>query len=224
MKIQIYLMVIILGVISISAYSDSIEFEEVAVLPGGAALIPVNISSATDIAGINISMKYDSNVFSSPAALRNNTILQEDHDIHSYIPQDGEFFVTAYSPLNALSFTEQSGTVFTLSLEVDPAALYGTYVIDFATSEIPLASSSGLSGLNGNSIEHERITGIVSVQETVEPTNTPTSTPSNTPTQTHTFTPTWTPTQTATPTETPIPLPTYTPTPILEYIKGPYRY
>lgn len=157
--------------------------------PGTTVLLPVILSSATDIAGVNIRIEYDPSVFSSPGVVR-GSLLEDSHLIFSNasgivppLPQksfEGNHLIFSNSPgtarlcalaysYDASPFTSQTGTVFSLSFMVSASAPDGVYAISFSTDSSGYFPSSGLSDLAGNRLEHTQTAGSITVDSSAPP-------------------------------------------------------
>ncbi len=200
MKFIHYQQLLFVGIILSGALAQAatIEMDSVIVRPGDIVEVPVYISSATAISGINLCVGFAPDIFSSPEVVRNGALLEGEHHLNSYSPEPSLLAVQAYAQGGMPPFKALSGKVFSLSFLVSATASYGSYSISFATSDIALLAPSGLSDPEGNSIDHTSSPGMVVVQQTIPPTATPTLT--NTPTLTETPTPTRTQTPPLTPT------------------------
>jgi len=136
--------------------------------PGETVSVPVDISAATDIAGVNVRLQYDPDVFSSPSVTR-GSLLEDSHLMSSYSPEAGRLCVLAYS-FDATPFTDLTGPVFSLNFEVDNSAPDGVYPISFLIDESGVFPSSGLSDLSGHSLEHTQQGGTITIESATQTT------------------------------------------------------
>lgn len=127
--------------------------------PGGSVEIAVSAAADMDLAGINIRIEYDPAVFTSPAVIRDGTLLHTAHLMDSHSPQAGRFNVVAYAPAGAPSFAARSGKAFSVVLQIRPDAPKGAYPITFTTAGPAFLASSGLSDMGGNRIAHLQSSG-----------------------------------------------------------------
>jgi len=147
-----------------SGHCASVTLGTATARPNGVALVPVEISAATDLAGVNLRVAFDPDVFPSPSVLREGSLLEPSHLLSSHSPEAGIFNIVAYTPLGTPPFSAHSGTVFTLALQIAPTAPDGDYPVEFSTSGPALLASSGLSDRNGISISHTALAGSVAVR------------------------------------------------------------
>jgi len=147
-----------------SGHCASVTLGTATTRPNGVALLPVEISAATDLAGVNLRLVYDPDVFPSPSVLRDGSLLEPSHLLFSHSPEAGSFNVVAYTPLGTPPFSARAGTVFTLALPIAPSAPDGDYPVEFSTSGAALLASSGLSDRSGISISHTALAGSVVVR------------------------------------------------------------
>jgi Cohesin domain len=145
--------------------ANNITVADAVTPPGYSVVIPITVAAATDIAGVNIRVEYDPNIFSAPIIDR-GSLLEGKHLLFSDSPQPGRLCAAAYS-FDASPFTTLNGTVFTLSLYVVPTAPDGDYTVSFSTGgNLP---SSGLCDLAGNRLEHTQTGGTITVDASAIP-------------------------------------------------------
>ncbi len=149
---------------TVSAHSASVGLDTVTARPNAVAQVPVNISAATDLTGVNLRLEYDPGVFSSPSLLREGSLLEVSHVLTSYSPEAGKFNVVAYAPPGTSPFAGRSGTVFSITLQVASSAPQGSYPITFTRTGPALLASSGLSDVGGESITHTALPGSVVIR------------------------------------------------------------
>jgi hypothetical protein len=132
--------------------------------PGETITVPVEVSAATDIAGVNLRLDFDPSVFSSPA-VSPDALLVPGHLLDSHAPPEtsGRFNVTLHLPAGTLP----PGEILTITFQVDADAEPGDYMITYA-SALPVApgltlTSSGLSDRMGTSLDHDPIPAQVTV-------------------------------------------------------------
>jgi len=136
--------------------------------PGTTVLVPVTVSAATDVAGVNVRVEYDPAIFSSPSIVR-GSLLEGKHLVFSDSPEAGRLCALAYS-YDTSSFTAQTGTVFSLSLAVNSSAPDGVYPVSFSTDTSGFFPSSGLTDLAGTRLEHTQTGGTITVDVSAPPT------------------------------------------------------
>lgn len=143
--------------------TNMIAIKKAVTSPGSTVEIPVTLSAATDIAGVNIRIEYDPVVFSSPGIVR-GSLMENQHLLFSENPVAGRFCALAYS-YDSSSFTAQNGTVFSLSFEVSSEAPTGEYPVTFSIDNSGVHPSSGLTDLAGSRMDHMQSPGTISVEE-----------------------------------------------------------
>ncbi len=134
--------------------------------PGSTVLVPVTLSAATDIAGVNIRVEYDPRAFSSPSVVR-GSLLENTHLLFWDSPEAGRLCALAYS-YDASPFTALTGTAFSLSLAVDNSVPDGDYLVSFVTDESGVFPSSGLTDLAGSRLPHTQTGGTITVDSSAQ--------------------------------------------------------
>jgi hypothetical protein len=151
-------------IIAGSAWPAMVSVGDGPVRPGGTVDIAVAVDGGIDLGGVNLRLEYDPVVFPS-ANVSPGPLLDPSHVVKSHSPAAGKFNVAAYAPPGAPSLAGQSGTVFTISLQVSPSAATGEYPITFSASGATMLASSGVSDMSGTSIAHAAEPGSVTVFE-----------------------------------------------------------
>jgi hypothetical protein len=157
-----FLLVAILS--TANAWTATVVVGDGAVRPGGTVDIAVSVDAGVDLGGVNLRIEYDPATFVS-GDVSPGPLLDSSHVVKSHSPAAGKFNVAAYAPVGAPSFTGQTGTAFTISLQVSPSAATGEYPISFSAAGTPLLGPSGLSDMSGTSIAHAADPGSVTVFE-----------------------------------------------------------
>lgn len=147
-----------------TAYPAVIYLGYACARPGGSVEIAVNVSAETDLGGVNVRLEYDPVVFSSAIVSGAGTLLGAGHSMQFSSPAPGRLNAVAWAPSGAGPFNARAGVVFTVVLQVDPAAVPGSYPLDFTGAGPVILASSGLADMNGNSIPHTVEPGSVDVR------------------------------------------------------------
>ncbi len=156
-------LVLVAMLVAVNAYPASVGLAHVKARPNGVAQIPVEISAATDLAGVNLRLEYDPGVFSSPVLLRDGSLLGSSHILTSHSPEPGKLNIVSYAAPGSSPFAARSGRAFSIILRVAPSVQAGTYPITFTTTGPSLLASSGLSDEDGKSIPHATLAASVVV-------------------------------------------------------------
>lgn len=149
------------------ANSATISLDAPPTRANGTARVAVNVSAASDIAGVNLRLEYDPAVFSSPSLVSDGNLLETSHVLASYSPEAGKYNVIAYAPAGAPPFSDRSGVAFTMTLQVASSVADGTYPIVFAATGTSVLAPSGLSDGNGSSMIHTALPGNVMIQSVI---------------------------------------------------------
>ncbi len=131
--------------------------------PGDSVTLTVDVSADTDLAGVNIRISYDTNIFTSPSILRNGDILEATHVLDFHSPETGRLDVVAYAPAGTPVFKARTGQAFSIVLQIQPTASTGVYPLSFSQAGPVFLASSGLSDAGGVSLVHQQNAGTITV-------------------------------------------------------------
>jgi len=154
---------VVISVLMLTAISHSASITLIgggSAKPGEMIDVPVQISAATDIAGLNLRLDFDPSAFSSPSVAP-GPLLASGRLLDSYAPPEipGRVNIAAYAPAGGITVDAMPAVVFTIRLQVSADAEPGDYAIAYAEplsiSPSLILTPSGLSDRSGNSLEHD---------------------------------------------------------------------